>query len=115
MGDEVTYELATARWRRTDTVQVISFLDSEIADFPLSFLASCGDNSWQYILDVVHQLIDPIANHPGGFFVVNEDGEEDGELPVDLGEPPCAGIFRFKQLGMSIVTGRFRSTMVWQA
>ncbi len=98
MSEEVTYELATARWRRTGTVQIISILDTDIADFPITFLASCGDNTWQYILHVVHQLVNPVSDHPGILCVADEDGEN--EQPVTVEEPPSAGLFRYKQQGM---------------
>ena len=104
MSEEVTYELATARWRRTSTVQIISLFDSEIADFPLSFLASCGVNSWQYILDVVDELVDPVPGHPGGIFIVNDGEDEESEVQVALGEMPSAGIYRFKQLGVLTIS-----------
>jgi hypothetical protein len=109
MGEEVSYELATARWRRTATVQIISVLDTEIGDFPLSFLSSCGDNTWQYILDTVQQLVDAAPDHPGNIFQTSEDGQEVDEVPVAAGETPVAGDFRFRQLGTSsnLLTPRY--------
>lgn len=103
MSSDATYELATARWRRTPTVQIVSILDTEIADFPVSFLASCGDNTWQYVLDVVHQLVDPAPEHPGVICMAHEKQEDAMEPPVALGGEPTAGIFRYKQLGESFL------------
>jgi hypothetical protein len=89
---EVSYELAAIRWRRSDTIDVLTIHDTQIAVFPLAFLSSCGDNTWQYVLNVVHQLVTPIPERPG--VIVTEMGE-----PVNLEEPPSAGTFRYKQPG----------------
>ena len=99
MGEEVTYELATARWRCADTVQIISVLGTEIADFPLTFLASCGDNTWRYILDTVHLLVDPVPDRPGSIYVGSEEMDDLDEVPVASEDAPQAGIYRYKQLG----------------
>lgn len=99
MSQEVTYELATARWRRTDTVQIISTLGTEIADFPLTFLASCGDNTWRYVLDTVHLLVEPVPDRQGSIYVGSEEMDGQEEVPVATEDPPQAGIYRYKQLG----------------
>jgi hypothetical protein len=89
---DVSYELAAIRWRRSDTIDILSIHDTQIALFPLAFVSSCGDNTWQYVLNVVHQLVEPIPERPG--IIVTEHGEA-----VNLEEPPTAGTFRYKQLG----------------
>ena len=111
MSEEVTYELATARWRRTDTIQIISVLGTEIADFPLKFLASCGDNTWRYILDTVHLLIDPVPDRPGSIYVGSEETNDQDEVPIATEDAPQAGIYRYKQpgeLSMFGMTNPFR-------
>jgi len=108
MTEEVTYELATARWRRTSTVQIVSVLDTDIADFPLSFLASSGDVTWQYILHVIRLLILVTPELPGCLYIANDTSEE--EIPVDVSLPPAAGRFRYKQLGKCLCPG-WRTSM----
>lgn len=107
MTEEVTYELATARWRRTSTVQIVSILDTDIADFPLSFLASSGDDTWHYILHVIRLLVLVTPELPGCLYVANDTTEE--ETPVDISLTPTAGRFRYKQLGRCLCPGWWTS------
>jgi hypothetical protein len=104
MSEEVTYELATIRWRRTDTVQMVSILDTDRADFPLSFLASCGDNTWQYVLDVIHLLVESTPEVSGALHTAEDT--DDNEHPVDLARPPQAGRYRFKHAFKPELMGR---------
>jgi hypothetical protein len=99
MNDEVTYELAAVRWRRSDSIDILSILDTRIAVFPLDFVSSCGDCTWKYVLRVVEQLVVPIPGHRG--VIVTEQGD-----PVDPEMPPSAGVFRYKQLGRCMIIGR---------
>jgi hypothetical protein len=84
----------TSKWRRSGFVEIISAYDTPIASFPISFLESCGDNTWNYIEHVVSLVIEVDAQHPGR--VVNADG-----LPVNSSDAPVAGSFRYIEQGAS--------------
>jgi hypothetical protein len=102
---EVHYELAIRRWRRGGNIEILSIHDTQIAVFPLEFVAKGEDNTWQFVLDVVQQLVEPLPDHPATIFT--DDGE-----PVNLVESPSAGIFRYKQLSalLGLVVSRFTLT-----
>jgi hypothetical protein len=63
-----------------------------IASFPCDFVRAGGDNTWQYILDMVDSVIDPEPGHPG--IIRDSSG-----LPVDLEAPPTGGDFWFEHSG----------------
>jgi hypothetical protein len=44
--DYVSYTMASSKWRRSGFVEIISAYETPIASFPISFLESCGDNTW---------------------------------------------------------------------
>lgn len=94
--DGYRYERADERWRRTDTIEILSIVDTEIAYFPLAFVQRGGNNTWQFVLDIVRLLVveDPV--NPGHIFTRPQDG-----APVDLSSPPRAGTFHYIQEGMS--------------
>ena len=81
-------------WRRCGTVIIVSVLDTRIAIFPLSFLDTCGDNSWEYIYLVISLLIEVDPKHPGQLY------DESGDL-VDLHAFPTPGTFRYLESGQS--------------
>jgi len=62
---EYTYERAQKRWRRSETIEILSIRDTQIALFPLSFVALGGDNTWSYILDTIQQLVEVAAGGAG--------------------------------------------------
>ncbi len=88
------YERAVLRWRCTGRIRIETSLGTEIAVFPLSFVESCGINTWSFILDVVRQLVEQV---PGG-----QNAIVDGiGRPVDLGQAPYPGTFIYKDTGTS--------------
>ena len=87
-----TYTTALGVWRRSGAVHILSVHDTKIASFPISFLHSCGDDSWSYILRVVSLLIEVDLNHPGQL------RDDHGQL-VNLRDPPNAGEFRYVEDG----------------
>ncbi len=99
MSEQITYELSAVRWRRSKTVDIISRLGDQIAVFPLTFLHSCGDNTWQYVLYVVEQLVDQVPGHPGRIVIEDHAQVADDALPVDLQATPTAGTYCYIQDG----------------
>jgi hypothetical protein len=93
------YERADERWRRTDTIEILSVLDSEIAYFPLAFVERGGDNTWRYILHVIRQLVqeDPVAS---GQIYTSPQGDQ----AVDLSVSPHAGTFYYLQEGRAVTS-----------
>jgi hypothetical protein len=75
--------------------------DHQIAVFPLSFLHSCGDNTWQYVLYVVNLLVDQIRGHPGRIVITDDVNAIDDALPVDFQSSPTAGTYYCIQDGWS--------------
>jgi len=91
---DTTYTTAAGKWRRCDFVEVVSVHDTAIASFPTNFLASCGDNTWSYILGVINLVVDADTQHPGVIYDTQHQ-------TVDLGSAPFAGgTFRFLEQGM---------------
>jgi len=99
MSGQITYELAAVRWRRSETVDIISRLGVQIAVFPLTFLHTCGDNTWQYVLYVVEQLVDQVRGHPGRIVIEDDAQVADDAVPVDLYATPTAGTYYYIQDG----------------
>ncbi len=93
---EYTYERAQKRWRRSETVEILSIRDTQIALFPLSFVALGGDNTWSYILDTIQQLVEVAA---GGAGVIMDEQNR----IVDGDQPVYGGVFRYSQLGKFLV------------
>jgi hypothetical protein len=92
--DYVSYTMASSKWRRSGFVEIVSAYETPIASFPISFLETCGDNTWHYIDHVVSLVIEVDTQHPGG--VVDADG-----LPVNSSDAPVAGSFRYLEQGAS--------------
>jgi hypothetical protein len=101
MSEQVTYEIAAVRWRRSQTVDIVTRLGTQIGVFPLSFLHSCGDDTWQYVLFVVNLLVDQIRGHPGKIVITDDAQAVDDALPVDLQSSPTAGTYYYIQDGWS--------------
>jgi hypothetical protein len=91
----VSYELAVDSWVDTKSIDILSLSDSRIATFPLAFVQRGGDNSWQYVLNVVQQLVDQIPDRPG--IITDADG-----VPLNLADAPSSGLYRYMQPGASI-------------
>ena len=87
-----SYLRAHFKWRRSGLITIVTTYDTEIGTFPMSFLESCGDSSWQNILFVVTQLVDIAADGPGTLF--SELGE-----PVDLLSSLAEGVYRYILIG----------------
>jgi hypothetical protein len=83
----VQYPLAVDHWRETDIICIRSQIGTTIASFPLEFVRRGGDDTWQYVLCVVGQLVDHPPEQLG--VIKSEDG-----TPVNLAEAPCVGSFR---------------------
>jgi len=92
--DNVSYTMAASKWRRSGFVEVVSIHGTPIASFPLSFLMTCGDNTWQYVQYGVSLVIDVDSHHPGS--IVNAE-----DLCVNLQDTPTAGIFSYVEQGTS--------------
>ncbi len=93
MPGEKTYTLAIGKWRRSGTVTIQSVLDTKIARFPIGFLASCGDNSWNYVSFVVSLLVEADPQHPASIIEPNTG------LLVNPDDVPVAGTYRFVEQG----------------
>ncbi len=91
--DAGSYLRAHFKWRRSGLITIVTTYDTEIGTFPMSFLESCGDNSWQYILFVVSQLVDIRSDGPGT--LVSEQGQE-----VDMQSAPAEGVYRYLLTGV---------------
>ena len=89
------YTKAAFAWPRGARLIVESCLGTEIAKFPLAFLASCGDNTWLYVSYIVSLLVEQDAEHPGA--IVDRETEQ----PVDPRGVPIAGSFLYKEHGKS--------------
>jgi hypothetical protein len=93
MPGEKTYTLSIGKWRRSGIVTILSALDTKIARFPVSFLASCGDNTWSYVFFVVSLLVESDPQHPSTIVDLNT-GQS-----VGLNEAPQAGMYRLVEQG----------------
>lgn len=96
-----TYTTALGVWRRSGAVHISSLHDTKIASFPLDFLRSCGDHTWEYILFVVSLLIVIDADHPGQL-------HDDQDDLIDLRDLPTPGNYRYIERGPSLVTSSWR-------
>ena len=83
-----SYTTALGLWRRSGAVHILSLPDTKIASFPMSFLLSCGDKKWDYILHIVSLLVEVDSHHPGGLL-------DDLGRPVDTRRVPASGTFRY--------------------
>lgn len=98
MSDEsVSYTVAASKWRRSGYVEIASVFDTPIASFPMAFLASCGDNSWDYILKVVVHVIERPETTSNAKII-----ELKHNTLVDLHETPLEGSYRYLTPGKSV-------------
>lgn len=79
------YVLAQYSWEDPEVITISSYDDQLIGTFPLTFIKRGGLNTWAFVSDIVHQLVD-VA---GGGVITTGDGE------VVLQEAPYAGKFVF--------------------
>lgn len=89
-----TYTTALGVWRRSGAVHISSLHETKIASFPLDFLRSCGDHTWEYILYVVSLLIEIDADHPGQL-------HDDQDKLIDLQNLPTSGYYHYIERGQS--------------
>lgn len=80
------YVLAQHSWKDSEVIAISSYDDQLIGTFPLSFIKRSGLNTWAFISDIVHQLVDIVE----GGVITTRNGE-----PVVLQEAPYAGEFMF--------------------
>ncbi|OWZ61946.1 hypothetical protein C366_00872 [Cryptococcus neoformans Tu401-1] len=81
-----TYALAQHFWRDSEVITISSYDNQLIGTFPLNFIKRGGLNTWAFVSDIVHQLVDIV----GGGFIRAKNGN-----PVLLQEAPYAGDFVF--------------------
>nr|KIR83364.1 hypothetical protein I308_06256 [Cryptococcus tetragattii IND107] len=81
-----TYELAQYSWNDPEFIAISSYDNKLIGTFPLGFVKRGGLNTWAFVSDIVHQLVDVV----GGGVIMAKDGN-----PVALQEAPYAGVFVF--------------------
>lgn len=81
-----TYALAQHFWRDSEVITISSYDYQLIGTFPLNFIKRGGLNTWAFVSDIVHQLVDIV----GGGFIRAKNGN-----PVLLQEAPYAGDFVF--------------------
>lgn len=81
-----TYELAQYSWNDPEFIAISSYDNKLIGTFPLGFVKRGGLNTWAFVSDIVHQLVDVV----GGGVIMAKDGN-----PVPLQEAPYAGVFVF--------------------
>lgn len=81
-----TYDLAQYSWNDPEVITISSNDNQLIGTFPLSFIKRGGLNTWAFVSDIVHQLVDT----DGGSVIMANDGN-----PVIMQEPPYAGQFMF--------------------
>jgi hypothetical protein len=83
MPTPTVYPLAAHSWQDNAVISIKSLSGQNIAFFPLSFVAYGGDNTWEYVSEVVRQLVEQsgiIAQMPTG-------------IPVDSRAAPTPGSF----------------------
>jgi hypothetical protein len=92
---DVSYTTAAGLWRRSGFITITSTLGTRIAVFPIDFLTTCGDNTWNYVAFAVSCVIDIDPSHPGAIV-------DDQYLPVALELSPTPGTFQYVEAGTSI-------------
>ena len=93
MPSPKTYNTAASAWPRSKRLLLVSVLDTPIAKFPINYLESCGDNTWEYVSYVVSLLVEADPLHPGAII-----DPEHGNA-VDPCATPVAGTFRYIENG----------------
>lgn len=81
-----TYDLAQYSWNDPEVITISSNDNQLFGTFPLSFIKRGGLNTWAFVSDIVHQLVDTA----GGGVIMANDGN-----PVIMQEAPYAGHFVF--------------------
>ncbi|RSH82996.1 hypothetical protein EHS25_005706 [Saitozyma podzolica] len=87
-----TYSLAVQSWSDQPITIRCFRTDERIASFPLEFVRRGGNNTWQYVMDVVNQLVEQAA---GGRPVIRTSSGEE----VSLTDAPTSGVFKYEQVG----------------
>jgi hypothetical protein len=82
-----SYPLAQYSWADEQVISMSSPAGQLIGTFPLSFVRDGGINMWGYVLDVVHQLVEPedhgFIRTANGSPVVLEDQPQPGEFVLE--------------------------------
>lgn len=73
------YPLAQHSWDDQDVITVSSLENQLISTFPLDFIRRGGVNTWEYILDVVGQLVE--GNERGMITAQDGSSVEPTEVP----------------------------------
>jgi hypothetical protein len=91
-----TYLLTVHSWKTSSEPILIRCSRTEelIASFPLEFVQRSGDDSWQYVLDVVNQLVELSPGHPPTI-------RDSAGVPVQMAEHVSGGIYWYEQAGQS--------------
>ena len=87
------YILAVRSWPKGARVIITSVSGTTIAQIPISFLRSCGHNTWRYVLDVVTLLVEQDDDHLGHIY------DSEGQA-IDIDGVPVGGTFRYLQQGV---------------
>jgi hypothetical protein len=96
MASERTYQLAVHAWNTYhDAITIQSIDGSTIALLPVPFIRTGGNNTWRYVLEVVHQLIEPDPQHPGML-------KDHAGAVLDLEAAPVSGVYLYAQQGSSV-------------
>lgn len=60
-----TYDLAQYSWSDSEVITISSYDNQLIGTFPLSFIKRGGLNTWAFVSDIIHQLMDTAGlGHP---------------------------------------------------
>ena len=101
----VIYPLSVDSWRSVSPSEIIIRSSSRkvIASFPLAFLRRGGDDTWNYIFRILEQVVE--CKEGEHWTITREEYHEDSV--VDLGQPPIAGSYIFRDSGELGQAGNF--------
>ncbi len=90
----IQYPLSVNSWRAGRNSVVVSCQKSQqiIGSFPLEFVRQSGDDSWEYVLGVLEQLVEPLPAGP--VTLMSEDGRD-----IDMGGRVYGGKFYYRRSG----------------
>lgn len=98
------YELAVNSWTPSSIITVATPDGTSIAYFPLAFVQTGGNDTWEYIHEVVDMLV-----HQRGGQIQSQAGE-----PVLPAAAPTAGTFIYNHPGKSDGTVIDHQRSVWK-
>jgi hypothetical protein len=85
-----SYERSMTYWK-CPRITIISADNKPIAHIPVNFVATGGDNTWGYVIQVAREMV---VDNDGWIF--------DRGQPVNLADPPFAGTFVYSSRGESL-------------